>query len=158
MAGNHTPHAPSSFIDNRQNIYIPIPLPCGVTIQVRLSSVWCQPSLLVTVLTTLREDVNNCLNILPPSVHPLICRTRIWVNGGDNDYQMGDRNRPQTLRHMTTHHYAGWLDWYVTIELDLIYNNKATTGPVRQSVFSHIVFTLSSTQKGQRSPRQGVGD
>jgi hypothetical protein len=103
---------PRPFIDNRNNVYVPIPLCCGVTIQVRLGRLlFVEPSLLATVLTTLNDDVTACWRLLPAAVRPLVRRTRIWING--DHYRMGDPRHPQTLQHMTTHHYEGWLDWFV---------------------------------------------
>lgn len=100
------------FVNNRNSIYIPVLLCCGVTINVRLGLLFLKPYLLPVVIATLNEDCTTCLKLLPHSVHALIRRTRIWVNG--EDYRIGDQRNPQILHHMTTHHYEGWLNWYVT--------------------------------------------
>lgn len=90
------------LIDNRQLSYIPIRLQCG-------TCVFCAPEVLSTcpmVLQSLQADVTRALKVLPASVHALVRRTKIWVNAS---YSYGYASDPQVLRHLTTHHEAGWL-------------------------------------------------
>jgi hypothetical protein len=66
------------LIDNTQTIYHSLRLPCGVPVS-------CQPAVLGAcccplLLDCLNQDVQECLRILPNSVHALVRRTRIWVN------------------------------------------------------------------------------
>jgi hypothetical protein len=94
-------------IDNTTLTYVPVALPCGV-------SVLCAPEVLSgcpMVLRTLQTDLVQCLQLLPWSLHALIKRTNIWVNAS---YSYGQKNDPRILRHSTAHHQEGWLiHWYV---------------------------------------------
>jgi hypothetical protein len=93
---------PTRVIDNRQLVYIPIRLSVGVC-------VYCSPEVLSScpmVLQSLQADLTRVLKVLPVSVHGLVQRTNLWVNA---TYAYGDRNDPQILRHLTTHHEEGWL-------------------------------------------------
>ncbi|KAG7362875.1 hypothetical protein IV203_026235 [Nitzschia inconspicua] len=90
------------LIDNRQLLYIPVRLQCGVR-------VYCSPEVLSMcpmVLQSLQADVTRALRVLPPSVHNLVRRTNLWVNAS---YSYGLVSDPQVLRHLTTHHEQGWL-------------------------------------------------
>jgi hypothetical protein len=105
-------HAPSSSsttrdiskIINSRLVYIPIRLGCGCIAQVR-------PDVLVhcpSVLHDINQDLADCLQLLPRSVRYLILRTRIWVN---SSYSYGSLEKPNLVKHTTTHHHHGWLLW-----------------------------------------------
>lgn len=92
------------LIDNSVLVYIPMKLKCGVTVQ-------CRPDVLArcpSVLRDLNRDVEGCLQVLPPSVHPLVRRTQIWLN---TTYYYGSRENPRNVNHSTAHHHEGWLFW-----------------------------------------------
>jgi hypothetical protein len=95
------------LIDNSQLVYIPIVLPrCRVTIN-------CRPIVLSQfpqIVAQLDRDVDSCLRVLPRSVHALIRRTQLWVNGVE-PYQYGSVDNPITVHHCTTHHFKAWLTW-----------------------------------------------
>lgn len=94
--------AMTPMIDNRQLVYIPIRLACGVCVR-------CSPEVLSTdpgVLRSLQADLTRAFRVLPPAVHGLVRRTNLWVNA---TYAYGDRADPQIMRHLTTHHEGGWL-------------------------------------------------
>jgi hypothetical protein len=96
------------FIDNSGRAYFPINLACGV-------QAMCRPDVLLrcrAVLNDIHTDIMHCLQILPPSVHRLIKRTRIWVNCS---YSFGPESRPVVLSHSTAHHHEDWLLWYVIL-------------------------------------------
>ena len=98
--------ATSSLIDNSILVYIPIRLPCGVTVHCRADVLARCPS----VLRDLNNDVEGCLDVLPTSVHALVRRTKIWVN---TTYYYGLREKPRNVNHSTAHHHEGWLFWCV---------------------------------------------
>lgn len=90
------------MINNRQLVYVPIRLACGIR-------VYCSPEVLSTdpgVLRSLQADLTRIFRVLPRSVHCLIRRTNIWLN---KSYMYGERADPQIMRHLTTHHEEGWL-------------------------------------------------
>lgn len=94
----------ASMIDNSVLVYIPMKLKCGVTVQ-------CRPDVLArcpSVLRDLNRDVKGCLDVLPTSVHSLVCRTQIWIN---TTYYYGHREKPRNVNHSTAHHHEGWLFW-----------------------------------------------
>ena len=89
-------------IDNAQLTYSSIRLPCDVEVMVAPDVLSQHPM----VLRTLQVDLTQCLKVLPYSVHPLIKRTKIWVN---LSYVYGTRGRQKCLKHSTFHHEEGWL-------------------------------------------------
>ena len=94
----------SSMIENSSLVYIPIRLPCGVVAQ-------CRPEVLSRcpqVLHDLNLDLDQCMTILPRSVHGLVKRTQIWINFS---YCYGPKKSPNYLSHSTAHHHEGWLIW-----------------------------------------------
>lgn len=94
----------SPFIDNSRHVYIPVRLNCGI-------QAWCRPDVLSChpmVLYDLNHDLAQCLHILPTSVHPLIYRTKVWVNVA---YSTGRMANPKMLNHVTAHHHEAWLVW-----------------------------------------------
>lgn len=98
--------ATSSLIDNSILVYIPMKLPCGVTVH-------CRPDVLArcpSVLRDLNNDVEGCLDVLPTSAHALVRRTNIWIN---TTYYYGPREKPRNVNHSTAHHHEGWLFWCV---------------------------------------------
>lgn len=102
----HTMHHASyaKMIDNRFINYVAIKLRCGVVAM-------CRTNVLTTcssVLKSLNEDLAMCLEILPPSVHSLIRRIRVWVN---LSYSYGAHDDPRLLKHTTAHHHHEWLIW-----------------------------------------------
>jgi len=96
--------ADSAMIDNRQLIYIPIRLACGVC-------AYCSPDVLSNcpmVLRSIQADLTRALKIFPLSVHDLIRkRTNLWLNW--RGYAYGPKANPNVLRHVTTHHGPDWL-------------------------------------------------
>jgi len=90
-----------SFVDNSQHIYIPVKLKCGVSAR-------CRPNVLSAcpqVLVELNNDLTQCLDLLPRSIHSLIRKTVMWVN---LSYTVG---MGEVLTHSTTHHHESWLLW-----------------------------------------------
>lgn len=112
------------MIDNRQTIYIPIRLHCGITVMCH-ADLWNQSQhshehWLRRIRTILQTDVSYCLQILPRSVRSLIRRTKIWLNGSNYCYLDPQQQQQQSLpkqpiyvNHTTTHHDVAWLLWYV---------------------------------------------
>ncbi len=96
----------TTIIDNSRNVYIPFHLKCGLTAQCSLDVFEQCP----TILDIIEEDAYNCLRVLPSSVHDLVRRTKIWINVS---YVYGHCSQPKVLKHMNTHHYVQWLEWYV---------------------------------------------
>ena len=97
-----------ALIDNTVLLYIPMKLKCGV-------NVYCRPDVLARcprILRDLHHDIRACLEILPPSVHALVRRTKIWVN---TTYYWGPREKPRNVNHSTAHHHEGWLFWFVKL-------------------------------------------
>ena len=95
--------AAADMIDNRQLVYIPIRLACGVC-------AYCSPDVLrhcPMVLRSIQADLTRAFRILPVSVHTLLRRTNIWLNW--NGYAYGPKANPRILRHVTTHHHPAWL-------------------------------------------------
>jgi hypothetical protein len=93
-------------IDNSRNFYLPMNLRSGMKMM-------CRPEVLTTcpeILECLESDCQSCLNLLPPSVLPLVKRTVIWVNAS---YVYGTVLSPQIVSHTTAHHSKDWLLWYV---------------------------------------------
>lgn len=60
------------------------------------------------VLQMLYADVCEILKVLPEAVHPLIQRTKIFVN---HEYAYGIKAKPVVVQHMTAHHHHEWLLW-----------------------------------------------
>mmetsp|Transcript_56659 Transcript_56659/g.68165 ORF Transcript_56659/g.68165 Transcript_56659/m.68165 type:complete len:93 (-) Transcript_56659:1291-1569(-) len=92
------------MINNRNHVYVPIKLNCGIL-------VYCRPSVLSScpsILTDLQTDLCGALSKLPKSVYGLVRKTKIWVN---SSYEYGPINQPITVHHSTTHHEEGWLRW-----------------------------------------------
>ena len=56
----------------------------------------------------LNYDLNECLKVLPKSVHKLVKRTIIWIN---ESYIFGPINKPNNVDFATTHHGKDWLLW-----------------------------------------------
>lgn len=94
------------LIDNSRNIYLRIRFRCGVTVMCRPEVFWTCPR----VLQVLYADVCAVLALLPPSVHRLIQRTKIWVN---HEYAYGLKTKPVVVHHTAAHHHHEWLLWYV---------------------------------------------
>ena len=114
------------IVDNTQNIYIPIRLPCGITVMYQ-QDIFEQPqSFKQQIQMILETDVSYCLQILPVSVRALIKRTKIWVNRNNYYYndpqQQQQQNRqPIYVNHTTTHHHVAWLLWYVCLSSYIVY-------------------------------------
>ena len=102
-------------IENRQTIYIPIQLDCGITVM-------CHPDIFNPrqqcfhhIRTILQTDVSYCLQILPGSVRSLVRRTNIWLNVQNYCYSYDPQTKqPIYVNHITTHHHVAWLLWYVS--------------------------------------------
>jgi len=92
------------MIDNSKNIYIPFHLKCGIIAHCNMEIFHTHPD----ILTTMEDDVRNCIKVLPRSVHDLIRRTAIWMNVS---YVYGSLENPKVLKHTTTHHSEQWLIW-----------------------------------------------
>lgn len=97
--------SPSLLIDNARNPYIRVRLRCGVVVMCRPEVFWWCPK----VLPMIYSDVCEILALLPPSLAPLIQRTKIWVN---HEYSYGPRQNPIHVKHTTAHHHQEWLLWY----------------------------------------------
>ncbi|CAB9524751.1 Transmembrane amino acid transporter protein [Seminavis robusta] len=94
----------AQMIDNSRINYVPIKLRCGVVAM-------CRTNVLIlcrSVLKALNEDIKQCLELFPSSVHAFIKRTRIWIN---LTYSYGQRDNPRLLKHTTAHHAVWWLNW-----------------------------------------------
>jgi len=92
------------LIDNRNLLYLPVPLRCGVTAM-------CRDDVLSTcpmVLDCLNSDIEYVLSILPKSVHALVRRTNVFLN---TSFEFGLRDNPTKVNYSTAHHEAGWLIW-----------------------------------------------
>jgi len=93
----------NKYIDNRHHQYIPIRLKNGITLQ-------CRPEIFQScpaIIDTLHQDLNDCLRILPRSVHALVRRINIWVN---DTYIYGAVDDPRVLKHTAAHHHWQWLE------------------------------------------------
>ena len=105
MNWENTPaHIQAQMIDNSKIHYVAIQLRCGVTAMCRANVLTCCPS----VLRYMNQDIMQCLEHLPVSVHSLIRRTKIWIN---LFYSYGPKQEPRWLRHTTAHHHDAWLHW-----------------------------------------------
>ena len=93
-----------AMIDNSNIVYWSIPLPCGFLIKVRPNVLWECPG----VLHDLQQDLQQCLQLLPKSVHALVKQFTIWVNG---TFVYGPVCKPKVVKHSTAHHHEGWLIW-----------------------------------------------
>ena len=98
----------TAIIDNSRNIYIRVRLRCGVILMCRPEIFWYCPK----VLQVLYSDVCEILALLPSSLHPLIQRTKLWVN---HQYTYGLKDKPVQVHHTTAHHHHDWLLWYVVV-------------------------------------------
>jgi len=137
----------ASLIDNSVLVYIPMQLKCGVTVQ-------CRPDVLArcpSVLRDLNRDVEGCLEVLPPSVHALVRRTKIWVN---TTYYYGHRDKPRNVNHSTAHHHEGWLFWYV----DVVDTRFLCVLPVRSGycLISLVLSTQSSRARDKPEKATGI--
>ena len=93
------------MIDNSNLLYLTIPLQCGVTVKCRPQVLWDCPG----VLSDLQNDLHQCFQILPRSVHWLIrSKFAVWVN---RTFAYGPPDRPKRVSHSTAHHHEGWLLW-----------------------------------------------
>lgn len=92
------------LIDNSCNPYWPIRLRCGVVVMCRPEVFWWCPQ----VLPILNADLREILALLPANIHPLIQRTKIWVN---HQYRYGHREQPTVVQHTAAHHHYDWLLW-----------------------------------------------
>jgi hypothetical protein len=115
--------APSQhfIIDNTQNIYIPIRLPCGIKVMFH-QDIFEQPKWFKQIQTILQTDVSYCLRVLPVSVRCLVRRTNIWLNLKNYYYHDPQTNQTIYVNHTTTHHHVAWLLWYVvSIDSYIVY-------------------------------------
>ena len=106
-------------IDNSQLTYVAINLRCGVKLMCRPDVLTCCRS----VLYDIREDLSQCFEIFPSSVHALIRRTRIWVN---LSFLYGPRDNLRILRHSTAHHHEAWLLWCVQYAKTILLDESVT--------------------------------
>ena len=115
--GTHHSNPQRLLIDNRQTVYIPIQLRCGVTVMCH-QDIFRQlppppPQWFHQIRTILQTDVSYCLHILPVSVRSFIRRTKLWLNVQNYYYYDPQTNQPIYVNHTTTHHHVAWLQWYV---------------------------------------------
>jgi len=94
----------TALIDNSRNIYLKVRLHYGVILMCRPEVFWLCPQ----VLQVLYSDVGEILALLPPSLRPLLQRTRIFVN---HEYAYGLKSKPHRVQHTTAHHHHEWLLW-----------------------------------------------
>ena len=105
VATTSPPHDDTTaLIDNSRNIYLRVRLRCGVILMCRPEVFWMCPK----VLQVLYSDVCDILALLPPSLRPLLQRTKIFVN---HEYAYGLKSKPQRVQHTTAHHHHEWLLW-----------------------------------------------
>ena len=120
------------IIDNTKIVYHKITLPLSISSNSPFAinvTVYCTRDVLYTcpmILKTIQIDINQCLQVLPYSVHNLIRNTNIYINTTyqyssstsptthphhphDQPKQQQQQQTPYTLGHLTTHHDSGWL-------------------------------------------------
>lgn len=133
-------HHTHDMINNAQNVYIPLRLPCGVRLRCR-PDVFLPASL--PILAILQDDLVRCLEVLPPALHAWIRRDLvIWVNvsyhmttvtpstpsapSDKNDTDSipcssGTTKTITRLTHTCTHHSTLWLEHVARDRLDKVY-------------------------------------
>ena len=92
-----------TLVDNTQLVYHEYILPhTHIHIHVR-------PNLLPrihSICTILDQDLQDCIHVLPSSVHALVRRTHFWIN---DVYAMGPCEDPIRPNNSTAHHHPAWL-------------------------------------------------
>ena len=90
------------LVDNSHHVYRELKLSNGIIILFRDNI----PQHCPEVFSILEEDITQSLKLLPRSVHPLVKRTRIWVNAS---YLTGQAKSPVSVNHLISHHHVEWL-------------------------------------------------